>query len=331
MAVHPLLFDPIFRPKVWGGRKLADLLGKPLPPSEPIGESWELADLPAGRSVVRGGPMQGRTLSHLVSEWGSDLTGRATLVDGGFPLLIKFLDCRQTLSVQVHPGPTMAARTGGLKHEAWYVLDADPGAVIYRGLKPGVTRDDLAAASGSDAIADLFHRVPAKPGQCYYCPSGTPHALGAGIVVAEIQTPSDVTYRLYDWGRQRPAGDAGLHVEQALEAIEWDHPPSFGMPRKHVGGLFTTVTQLVSCTAFKIEKVRFSEGLTQDIPYAEPVVWIVLDGRGVIQYDAAQKRGQSPFSRGDVVLLPAGLQKGQLQTDSDCTLLEVTLPTGAIA
>jgi mannose-6-phosphate isomerase len=150
--------------------------------------------------------------------------------------------------------------------------------------------------------------------------------LGAGIVVAEIQTPSDVTYRLYDWGRQRPAADAGLHVEQALDAIEWNAPASAEPPRSHVGGLFTTVTRLVTCDAFTIEKVRFSEGMLQAMPYDELVIWIVLEGRGAILYGGG---AAMPFARGDVVILPAALPKGQVRTDADCVWLEVTVPVAS--
>ncbi|MEE8170818.1 MAG: type I phosphomannose isomerase catalytic subunit [Phycisphaerae bacterium] len=326
MIVCPLKFEPIFKPKVWGGRRLASLLDKPLPPDEAVGESWECADLPSGQSVVAVGPMRGRTLSSLVTDWGADLLGRAEPTEGRFPLLIKFLDARQPLSIQVHPGPRTIAERGsreGLKHEAWYVIEAEPDAVIYRGLRSGVTPEQLAAAGPTDAVVPLLATDRPGIGRCIYCPGGTLHALGGGLVVAEVQTPSDVTYRLYDWGRRRPAADAGMHVAEALSVMEWGPLPEHVTHRSHVGGLFTTVTRLANCAAFRIEKVRFTQGMEQDIPYAELVIWIVLEGRGAVRYDGGDAL---PFKRGDVIVLPAALKGGRVRTDADCVWLEVTIP-----
>jgi mannose-6-phosphate isomerase len=318
----PLVFEPIFRPKVWGGRNLANLLGKRLPEGQAIGESWECADLPASQSVVSRGPAAGRTLHDLIDEWRADLTGRAELAAGRFPLLIKFLDAADALSVQVHP----AAGAGPLevKEEAWYVLHARAGAVIYRGLRPGISPQALAETLAAEParVVDLLQPLPARPGDSFALPAGTVHALGAGIVVAEVQTPSDTTYRLYDWGRARPGDDGGLHVEQALACVRT--PIDFAPleKRSHVTSVFTTVTRLITCPAFVIEKVRFVADVEQDIPYAEPVCWIVLEGRGEILHAG----GAEQFSRGDVVLLPAGLRQGRLRTMEACTWLEVTLP-----
>ena len=381
MEPCPLVFEPIFREKVWGGRNLAALLGKALPGEGPIGESWEVADLDNGQSVVARGPAKGKTLGELVREWGPALLGRARLVDGRFPLLIKFLDAEQNLSVQVHPAPAGArdgwgddggvgggdqgsaicetrgegegsgagarqARSEGdgsgaelgakegernrasVKHEAWHILRAAPGAVIYRGLGPGVTAAAAAEAARRDpaAIVPLLRAHPVKAGQTYYLPSGTVHALGAGVVVAEVQTPSDVTHRLYDWGRTRPGGDAGLHVEQGLAAIRTDVDPAAGERRSHVAGIFTTVSRVVECPYFVIEKVRFLAGMEQEIPYAELVAWVVLEGRGEIAYG---RGGVETFVKGDVVVLPAGLKDGRLRTREDCVWLEVTVPAAS--
>jgi mannose-6-phosphate isomerase len=326
MPASPLIFEPIVRPKVWGGRRLAELLDKMLPADTPVGETAELADLESMQSVVARGPHKGRSLHDLMLEWQADLLGRAAPCDGRFPLLIKFLDARENLSIQVHPDPDTAARLGGtcrVKHEAWHILHAEPGALIYRGLKPGVTVDALAAAVRSDpaSVVGLLNAIPVRVGQTFYLPSGTLHALGAGVVVAEIQTPSDITYRLYDWGRVRDGADAGLHVEQALASVRDIDPAPFER-RSHVAGIFTTVTRFVDCPSFVIEKVRFIADMEQDIPYAEPVVWIVLEGRGEIQFSG----GRETFSRGDVVLLPAALKGSRLRTLADCVWLEVTIP-----
>lgn len=328
MSVYPLKFDPLPMRRIWGGRRLAELFGKPLPPGEPIGETWELADLEHEQSVVAAGPAKGKTLHELVTAWGADLTGRVKLIDGRFPLLIKFLDARERLSVQVHPDAAMAARLGGavrVKHEAWYVIAAEPESFMYRGVADGVDATAFAAAARDGTVERLLHKVPVKPGQCYYLPSGTLHALGAGVVVAEVQTPSDVTYRVFDWNRIDPAAGAPreLHVEQALECIRFGERLPDQQPRSHVASVWTAVTRLVSCPSFVIEKVRMGEGLAQDIPYAEPVVWIILEGHGVV---TCADSDDVPFARGDVVLLPAALKDGRVHTRADCIWLEVTVP-----
>ena len=182
----PVVFEPLFKPKPWGGRMLETLFGKPLPPGEPIGESWEIVSLPANESRVRGGPLAGRQISDLAGMWGSALYGAGGVGREGFPLLIKFLDARENLSVQVHPKPIDLTRVEpGVKHEAWFVVHADPGAEMFIGLKPGVTPDDLAESANTPRTAELLRRWPVTAGQCYYLPSGVIHALGAGIVVAE--------------------------------------------------------------------------------------------------------------------------------------------------
>ncbi len=325
MPVCPLIFEPIFRSKVWGGRNLERLLGKKLSSGQKIGESWECADVDSGQSIVTRGPAKGRTLRELVAEWGTALTGRAELCDGRFPLLIKFLDAADHLSIQVHPGDSTEKTAGNEKHEAWYVLEAAPGAVIYRGLARGVTLPQLreACRREPERVPELLEEVKVRVGEAYYIPSGTVHAIGAGIVVAEVQTPSETTYRLYDWGRTRPAEDAGLHIEQGLACIREDRDWAACEKRSHITSLFTTVTKLVDCPRFAIERVRFSGGMEQEIPYAEMVCWIVLEGQGEI---VSGKAGVETFGRGDVVVLPAGLEKAKLRTQEDCTWLEVTTP-----
>lgn len=328
MPVSTLILTPLFREKIWGGRNLYTLLNKALPADSPIGESWECADLPNGQSVVSRGPQQGRTLGELVREWGADLTGRAPLHDGRFPLLIKFLDAAQDLSIQVHPRPgetDLRLNPSGIKHEAWHIIHAQPGARIHRGLAAGVTIADLrrAAETRPESIPSLLRAYVVRPGQTYYIPSGTVHAMGAGVVAAEIQTPSDTTYRLYDWERKRPDGDAGLHIEEALVAIQTDVDPTAFERRSHVAGIFTTVTRLIDSPSFRIEKVRMTADVEQDIPYAELVCWVVLEGSGVI----TSGRGDTEtFCKGDVVILPAALKNPKLKTNSDCVWLEVTIP-----
>lgn len=329
MDVCPLVFSPIFKPKVWGGRRMASALAKSLPEGGPIGESWEIADLEDAASVVSRGPAAGRSLRELMAQWGADLTGRAALFEDRFPLLIKFLDARETLSVQVHPDERMAARLGGsvrVKHEAWYVIDAEPEGFIYRGLRPGVDRPSFESALRDGTVESLLERIPVKKGQCYYLPSGTVHALGAGVLVAEVQTPSDVTYRVFDFNRVDPTTGQprDLHIDEALSCISFD-PRDYPEERKqHVASVWTAVTRLVRCPYFQIERIRMADGVSQPIPHQELVVWVVLEGSGRVEYKGASE--PLAFGVGDTVLLPAGLAEGRIETTSASMWLEVTVP-----
>lgn len=323
----PVVFEPIFKPKPWGGRTLARLFDKPLPPDQPIGESWEVVSLPGNESRVRGGPLAGRTVSELIDMWGRDLYGGAELVEGRFPLLIKFLDACEHLSVQVHPKPSAENQDDwqpGIKPEAWYVLHAESGAEMFVGFKPDVTPADAARAANTPEMAKLLRPWPVKPGQCYYLPSGTPHALGAGIVVAEVQTPSDITYRLYDWNRVGFDGKPReLHIEQGLANVRYDvRDEMILQPRSHVAGPFATVTRMAACERFLIDKVRLSEGVEQPVPHVEMVIWIVLAGQGVF----VRERFECPYGPGDVVVIPADSTETRMVTRADCDLLEVKIP-----
>ena len=322
MNAYPLKFEPIFKQKVGGGRNLERLFGKQLPAGELVGESWELVDLEQGQSVAAMGAAQGQTLGELVRQWGKNLLGNAGLFEGRFPLLIKFLDAEQNLSVQVHPDQAMARKLGGnvrVKHEAWYILEARGDAAIYRGLSKGVGRTDLAAAIAGGCVEEALQRIAVKPGQCYYLPSGTLHALGAGVVVAEVQTPSDVTYRIYDWGRQ----GRQLHIAEAMECIAFDAAEP-DQPRSHVADMWTTVTRLVACESFVMRKVRTVAGIEQPAGGGAMAVWIGLAGSAKLICEPAGLEVE--LGAGQVVLLPAGLTGTRVSTASDCEWLEVTVP-----
>jgi mannose-6-phosphate isomerase len=235
--MYPLLFSPVLFEKVWGGDSLA-ALHKSVKPGASVGESWELADLartaPGGaggaavRSVVRNGPFAGRTLDQLITQLGDLLVPKAKLSSsGGYPLLVKYLDARQTLSVQVHPSPAYAAAHCDchVKSESWLIMRAQEGSLIYNGVKPGVNPDEFRAAlaGGGPGVVGYLNSVPAKVGDVHTLASGTCHALGAGVVALEVQTSSDTTYRVYDWGR---AG-RDLHIEEAMQCIDFSgKPPS---------------------------------------------------------------------------------------------------------
>ncbi len=329
MKVHPLIFEPIFKPRIWGGRKLHSLLNKQLPEGAAIGESWEIADLEDDSSVVAQGPAKGSSIQDLVQEWGTELVGRAPLSADRFPLLIKFLDATETLSVQVHPDEATARRLGGrvrAKHEAWYVIDAEEDAFIYRGLRPGADLASLRPAVEQDRVETVLNRLSARKGHAYFLPAGTIHALGTGVVVAEVQTPSDVTYRLYDWKRMDPSTGSPrpLHLDQAMSCISTEPVPAQAEDPRHVASVWTSITSLIRCDSFVIERVRMVDGVVQPIPYQEMVIWIVLEGRGSLE--CADLSKPILFGPGDTVLLPAELRDGRVKTLDNCMWLEVSVP-----
>jgi mannose-6-phosphate isomerase len=343
MSLYPFKFRSRFVEKIWGGRRLQTALDKPLPDGKLIGESWELYDFPPGvvdnspdwvSSEIANGPLAGRSLHWAVQEFAADLYGNVPLVSpaGQFPILIKFLDARQDLSVQVHPDQDYANTHPGahLKNEAWYIVENDPGAAIYKGLTPGTTREQFKSAIDNGNVMNHVVRIPVKPGHCHYLQSGTVHALGAGVLVAEVQTPSDTTFRVFDFNRidETTGKPRGLHVDQALQCIDFSGAPEPKQIRSHVAGLFTTVSRLVTSPQFTMEKVRFTEGVEEPVPYDQPVVWIMLDGRAQVKVDGIKE--PIAFKKGETVLLPAAMKNPTIKTLTDCTWLEVTFPSPAI-
>jgi mannose-6-phosphate isomerase len=342
MSLYPLKFRSRLVEKIWGGRKIETILHKPLPAKQMIGESWELYDFPPGivegtsgwvSAEVANGPLAGKTLHQLVEEFGPDLNGDVALVgeSGQFPILIKFLDAREDLSIQVHPDDVYCAENAGahLKSEAWYVVQADEGSRILKGVKPGTTRESLQRAIEAGTVEDQVKSIPVKAGQCHYLPSGTLHALGAGILAAEVQTPSDTTFRVYDFNRidATTGKTRKLHVEQALQCIDFSGKEPQQL-RSHVAGFFTTVSRLVTSPYFTIEKVRMTEGVEEPVPYDQPVVWIMLEGEA--QIEVADVNEPTRIKRGETVLLPAAMKNPIITTTADCQWLEVTFPTEAV-
>jgi mannose-6-phosphate isomerase len=252
----PLILAPVYRRYLWGGRRFATTLGRDLPPGDDYAESWELVDRGADQSLVAAGPLAGTTLGALIRDHGRELLGRAA-PRPAFPLLFKFLDARLDLSVQVHPDDARAARLDPPdrgKTEAWYVVDVAPGARIWAGTKAGTDAAAFAAALRAGRIADVLHAFEPRPGDCVFIPAGTVHAIGGGLLVAEIQQSSDVTYRLHDWDRVGPDGKPRqLHVEAGLEAVTRFGPVAPARPEPTAD---PAVRRLVACDHFLLDEVR---------------------------------------------------------------------------
>jgi mannose-6-phosphate isomerase len=315
----PLLFTPFLRPMVWGGRRLA-ALGKPLPTAEPYGESWEVSDHPHHRSIVARGPLAGQTLRHLVETDSAALLGSTAYTT--FPWLIKFLDANDWLSVQVHPDERAVRALWpqeGSKTEAWFILDAAPGSRVYAGLQPGVGPAELLAAVKAGTVTECLHSFEPRPGDCLFLQAGTVHAVGGGVLMAEVQQTSDATYRLFDWNRKDAKGKSReLHLAESLACIDWQRGPvapvradGFGTPRRKRQAL-------VSCPYFALDYVQDSEpfpcGGKGHLQAA-----VVLSGRG-------RWADGEELHAGQTWVLPSTMPAMECRPEGPLALLMATLP-----
>jgi mannose-6-phosphate isomerase len=325
MALYPLRFEPIYEYRLWGGRRLANLMTAPLPDDGPIGEAWILSDRADHASRVADGPLEGRTLAELLALYPEGMLGRLAGRFSRFPLLLKFLDVQKLLSLQVHPGDARndllpAGETG--KTEAWVVLSTGTKARIYAGLKPGTTVDDLRRAIASGVVADNVASYVPKPGDGVLVPAGTVHSLG-DVVVFEIQENSDVTFRLDDWGHVDPktGRPRALQVDQALSAI--DVSQGAVKPVSPVLGETTPVERelLFDCEYFRLWRLR------SHLPFTVgagglPRVLVCLEGTGLVEHGGEFYAA----GKGDVLLLPAAVGACVFRPGGPVTLLEAALP-----
>lgn len=309
---HFIQFAPLPMERVWGGRELASLFGKKLPDGVPVGESWEIVDRPEAQSVACCGEWGGKSLNDLWKNHRQEVFGTAYANHPSerFPVLVKLLDARETLSVQVHPPAHRAeALRGEPKTEMWYFLRADEGACIYAGVQNGVDRAEFERLLEKGGVEDALIRLPVKQGESIFIPSGRLHAIGAGTVIAEIQQNSDTTYRVFDWNRLGLDGKPrDLHVKESLESIDFeDHAPSLQPAEQPL---------LADCPYFRVEKKTLSGKSSLSLG-EKFLLWCVASGKLAI--------GEKEIPPGHFLLLPAG---NSFAIDcADCEILEITLPT----
>ena len=308
---QPLSFVPLYMERVWGGRQLADQLGRDLPGSSPIGESWELVDREGEQSVVGDGPLKGTTLHELWTEHRKAIFGETASDSPRFPLLGKILDARDTLSVQVHPPADIAPTLKGEpKTEMWYLLDATPDASLYAGFRTGTTRQSFEKAISDGQVQSTLHMIPVKAGDTMFIPSGRCHAIGAGCLIIEIQQNSDTTYRLYDWDRMGLDGKPReLHVKESLISTDFaDHEPALAAEIDE---------SLVSCEHFEVSRWQ----LTQPRAEQDGIGTVFVVVSGTIQIGGKQ------FTTGDWFLLPACVQDRTLSpVNGEACMLRCVLP-----
>lgn len=310
--LYPLKFKPLFKERIWGGDLLARAMNKKLPAGKCIGESWELSAVPGDISVVANGKLAGNNLEELTEVYMGDLVGDHIYNRFGllFPLLIKLIDAQDDLSIQVHPNDQLARERHNSygKTEMWYVLACEPGAALYVGFNKSVTREEYLQHVNDGTLADILDRVPVKPGDTFFIPAGAIHAIGRGILIAEIQQTSDITYRVFDWNRVDANGKGReLHTELALDAIDFDSKQQYDKtraPRRN------EAVNLVESPYFVTNVVEVSGELQRNHEDKDSFV-IYMGTEGSLELTC--KDGQETLAKGETILVPACLDSVTLK------------------
>jgi mannose-6-phosphate isomerase len=325
MSLYPFFFRPVYKDYFWGGDKILRLYGRREPPGI-YAESWEVSDRAEGMSVVRNGPLAGKTLHDLVEEFGSDLLG-ARVRASAFPLLLKLIDARGRLSAQVHPDDEAARKYGGeAKTEMWYILDAEPGAGVFIGLKPGANEGKLRQAIQTKRVEELLQFMPVSKGDAVFVPGGRVHAIGAGCLLLEVEQNSNTTYRICDWDRvDRDGKPRPLHVEEAMRAVRWSDADEVGVRPRRLGNKdgVNERWEILSCSYFVLERLVISDTLKSSGDGGTFEVLFVASGGAEVQW------GQSSESlpAGTSCLIPAALGEYALRPSIFRTeVLRVAVP-----
>ena len=320
--LYPLTFLPVFKERVWGGREIERLYGKKLPPGARVGESWEISDRPGDASVIANGPLAGKNLRWLMENHARELLGGAKPAnENRFPLLIKILDAREKLSLQVHPPASKADELGGEpKTEMWFVADAAPGAELFAGLKRGVTRAEFERRVRDGSVAQCFHRVTVRAGDALFLPGGRVHSIGAGLVIFEVQQNSDTTYRVFDWNRAGLDGKLReLHVAQSLASIDFkDFEPKL-VETQFVADGKIQKRALVNDPLFNVEAWKMNSGAGGLLQPKKLQIVAVTTGEIEIKSGAMGVK----LSAGQFSLIPASLERTEALAKSDAVLLRV--------
>jgi mannose-6-phosphate isomerase len=319
--LYPLIFQPIFKDRIWGGRELERLYAKKIPAGQ-IGESWEISDRPGDASIIANGPLAGKNLRWLMENHAAEILGDAkAAAEGRFPLLCKILDAREKLSLQVHPPAGKAAELKGEpKTEMWFITDAAPDASLYVGLKRGVTRADFEQKIFDGSVADCFHKIPVRAGDAMFLPSGRVHAIGDGLVIFEIQQNSDTTYRVFDWNRVGLDGKPReLHVAQSLASIDFnDFEPKL-VETKFIPDGKVQKRSLVNDPLFNVEAWQLNAADNGWLKAKKLQIVAVTNGQIEI------KSGSTlvGLSAGQFCLIPASLERTEVLAKSDAAFLRV--------
>lgn len=318
-TLYPLKFKPILKDKIWGGPKLRDVLGKAA--SAKAGESWEISGVQGDISVVENGFLTGNTLQELAEIYMGDLVGDVIFDRFGveFPLLIKFIDAADFLSVQVHPDDALARERHNSygKTEMWYIVESDNGELIA-GFNRELEREQYLQHFNTGTLKEILNHQAVAPGDIYFMPAGRVHAIGPGVLLAEIQQTSDVTYRIYDWDRTDDRGNPReLHTELALDAIDFAFHPNYKTNYKPVEN---STIPAVDSPFFTTNVIKLDRPVNKDFNLIDSfVIYMCMEGEGAISYPG----GVEPFKKGETVLIPAGMKNMAIVPTKPTTLLEV--------
>ena len=322
MQLYPLKFKPILKERLWGGTKLKDVLGKPNE-SDITGESWELSGVKGDISIASNGPFSGTSLQEIIDKWPEDLLGKGVVERFGkeFPILIKFIDAKQDLSIQLHPNDALAKERHNSfgKTEMWYVMDADKGANLIVGFNKEVTKEEYSESLKKDTLLDLLNYESVKEGDTFFINTGKIHAIGAGVLLAEIQQTSDITYRVFDFNRRDKKGNLReLHTEMALDAMDYHKKDDFKVT---YDGHMNTVNTMVDCPYFKTSFMHLTKNSSQTVSERDSfTIYMCVGGSAKISTDT----GSVMIQKGETVLIPASSKTININT-TQAKLLEVTV------
>jgi len=320
-SLYPLKFQTIYKDKIWGGQKIKTYLHKDFGSLPNCGETWEISGVKSDVSVVADGPLKGERLDQLLEEYKDDLVGEKVYAHFGniFPLLIKFIDANEDLSIQVHPNDELAKKRHNSfgKTEMWYVVEADPGSTLIAGFNKELTEQEYLDKFNSGHLTDILNKEDVKSGDVFFLPAGRVHTIGKGLLIAEIQQTSDITYRIYDFDRVDDKGNKReLHVEEALAAIDYKHYAEYKTsyhPKEN------ETVKLVSCPYFTTNLMDFTEGTEKDYSGLDSfVIYVCLEGDFLISCNGETY----PVKMGDSILLPKTVDKVSLETTSGFKVLE---------
>ena len=320
--LYPFKFETVLKEKVWGGNALVYRYNKKPSGSLHIGESWELSAIADNQSVISNGFLAGNNIEELIEVYMGDITGDSIYEKFGneFPLLIKFIEAREDLSIQVHPGNSLAKERHQAygKTEMWYILENEKGSKIYTGFKEGVTKEMYEEALSNGKMADLLNIEKPEPGDTFFTPAGRVHAIGAGTVLVEIQQTSDITYRIFDWNRKNSGNEKReLHTGLALDAIDFS---AAGKNKIRIEPELNKTENLVNCEFFNTNIINFNTPINKEYYFNDSfVVYICTEGEFLIRWDETSEK----VSKGETVLLPAMIKEVILEPAGKACLLEI--------
>ena len=323
--LYPLKFQTIFKEKIWGGQKIKSILGKDASPLPNCGETWELSAVDGNISLVDSGHLKGTKLTDLLDSYGPQIVGNRIYKEYGndFPLLIKFIDANDDLSLQVHPDDrlALARHQSKGKTEMWYILQADDNSSMISGFNQPLDKSTYLQYFSENRLEEILNREIVETGDVIFIPSGRVHTIGKGLLLAEIQQTSDITYRISDFERLDADGNSReLHVEQALDAIDFTYYDSYKTPYKDV---INTASTLVDCPYFHTAKLNFQKEINPDYSAIDSfIIYICVGGSALMKYST----GKMMLRLGDVLLIPTVFNNIELRPYRNCQILEVYVP-----